>query len=428
MTHEPEVEQTQTARRRALTPAFAVLLRVVAAAFCCWVLAMPASRAQNSGGFPGFLQSLFGQSAKTQAAPEPNESLRIRAHKVRKKEQDVGSRKKGQDFVSTTATRAPGSPGGEPVKPTFFVSVLGDSLGILAAQGLVDAFGDKPEISIADQARDLSGLARDDYYDWSKAARDMVAAKTQIDLVVIMIGINDLQPLKDGGETLDPLSDGWRAIYAQRVENLVTPFRDAHIPVLWVGLPPMLDDRFNSQVIALNAIDREHAEMAGAKYVDVWDAFADQSGQYAAFGPDVDGQNSKLRSGPNGIYFTKAGSRKLAHFLEADIRKAFDRTRPPGDIASLPPDIEQEADDINAQIRREMGAEKSQAPGLSTTPKPSAGPILSLTAQPVSAHGELIEALGAAAGAGEQGRVLRLGGAPAPQPGRADDFTWTRTQ
>jgi uncharacterized protein len=415
MTHKPAVEQARTDRRRA----FALLLRVAAAALCCWVLTAPASHAQNSGGFPGFLQSLFGQSAKPQDAT-PNAPLRTRAHKTRSE-----PRKKGQDFVSTAATRAPGSPGGAPVKATFFVSILGDSLGILAAEGLTDAFADKPEISIADQARDLSGLTRDDYYDWWKAARDMIAAKTQIDLVVIMIGINDLQPLKDGGETLDPLSDRWRAIYAQRVENLVTPFHDAHIPVLWVGLPPMLDDHFNSQVIALNAIDREHAEKAGAKYVDIWDAFADQSGQYAAFGPDVDGQNSKLRSGPNGIYFTKAGSRKLAHFLEADIRKAFDKTKPQGDIASLPPDIEQEADDINAQIRREMGAEKSQAPGLATTPKPSAGPILSLTAQPVSAHGELVEAVG---GAGEQIRVLRLGGAPAPQPGRADDFTWARTQ
>jgi uncharacterized protein len=226
------------------------------------------------------------------------------------------------------------------------------------------------------------------------------------------------------------LSDKWRTIYGPRVENLVTPFHDAHIPVLWVGLPSMNDERFNTQVIALNAIDREHAEKAGAKYIDIWDAFADQNGQYAAFGPDVDGQNSKLRSGPNGIYLTKAGARKLAHFLEADIRRAFDRTKPQTDIASLPPDIEQEADDINAQIRQEMGAEKSQAPGPAATPKPSAGPILSLTAAPISAHGKLIEALGAMTDApgGERIRALRIGEAPEPQAGRADDFTWTRTQ
>ncbi len=400
-----------------------LMLRIGTAALCCWILAAPASRAQNSGGLPGFLQNLFGLSPKPQAAAPSNAPLRIRAHKPQ-------PHKKEQDFVSTTATRAPGSPGGAPVTANFFVSVLGDTLGILAAQGLVDAFADKPEISIGTQARDLSGLVRDDYYDWPKAARDMITAKTRIDTVVIMIGINDFQPLKDGGETLDVLSDKWRANYGQRVENLVSPFRDAHIPVLWVGLPSMNDDRFNTQVIALNAIDREHAEKAGAKYIDIWDAFADQNGQYAAFGPDVDGQNSKLRSGPNGIYLTKAGSRKLAHFLEADIRRDFDRTKPQTDIASLPPDIEQQADDINAQIRREMGAEKSQAPGPAATPKPSAGPILSLTAPPISAHGALVEALGAStdAPAGERIRALRIGEAPEPQAGRADDFTWTRAQ
>jgi hypothetical protein len=420
MTRGPASEQEK--RGRFASP-FSLALRVAVAALCCWVLTAPASQAQNSGGFPNIFQSLFGLSPKPQPVAPSNAPLRIRAHKP--------AHKKGQDFVSTTATRAPGSPGGAPVKPTFFVSVFGDSLGIQAAEGLTDAFADKPEISIGNSARDLSGLVRDDYFDWPKAARDMIAAKTKIDVAVIMVGINDLQPLKVGGETLDPLSDKWRALYGERIEAFVTPFHDAHIPVLWVGLPSMRDDKINSQAVALNAIFREHAEKAGGKYIDIWDAFADQSGQYDAFGPDVDGQNAKLRSGPNGIYFTKAGSRKLAHFLEADIRKAFEKVKPQSDIASLPPDIEQEADDINAQIRREMGVEKSLAvPGPATAaPKPLAGPILSLTARPVAAHGELVDAGGAAtpALAGEQARALRLGQAPEPQAGRADDFTWSRT-
>jgi uncharacterized protein len=411
---------TGRSARRGASATLALLLRIAAAALCCWILTAPASQAQNSGGFPGFLQSLFGISKPQPAAP-PNAPLRVRAHKPQPRK---------QDFVSTTATRAPGSPGGAPVTATFFVSVLGDSLGILAAQGLVDAFADKPEISIASLARDLSGLVRDDYYDWPKGARDLIAAKTKIDIAVIMVGINDLQPMKDGGETLDTLSDKWRSVYGQRVESLVAPFHDAHIPVLWVGLPSMRDDRINSQVIALNAIFREHAEKAGGKYIDIWDAFADQNGQYDAFGPDVDGQNAKLRSGPNGIYFTKAGSRKLAHFLEADIRKAFDKVKPQEDIATLPPDIEQQADDINAQIRREMGTGTSlePGPGPAAAPKPSAGPILALTARPSSARGALVSAAATSAPAGDEIRALRLGQAPEPQAGRADDFTWTRTQ
>lgn len=416
-------EKESGAPRGAFRSTFALALRVAAAALCCWILASPPSSAQNSGASPNFLQSLFGFGARPQPTLQENAPLRIRAPKLRKREQ------KEQDFVSTTATRAPGSLGGAPVKAAFVVSVLGDSLGVLAAQGLSDAFADKPEISIQDSARDLSGLVRNDYFDWPKAARDMIAAKTKIDVVVIMIGINDLQPLKESGETIDPLTDKWRAAYAQRVENLVTPFHDANIPVLWVGLPSMQDERINSEVIALNAIDREHAEKAGGTYIDIWDAFADQNGQYVAFGPDVDGQNSKLRSGPNGLYLTQAGSRKLAHFLESDIRRVFEKERPQPDMASLPPDIEQQADDINAQIRREMGAEKDQAPGPAAPPKPSAGAILSLTARPVSPRGQLVNTVGSAVGtAGDQTRALRMGETPEPQAGRADDFTWARTQ
>ena len=65
------------------------------------------------------------------------------------------------------------------------------------------------------------------------------------------------------------------------------------------------------------------SEKAGVKYIDIWDAFANQNGEYDAFGPNIDGQNVKLR-GPDGIHFTKAGGRKVAHFLEADIRRAFE--------------------------------------------------------------------------------------------------------
>ncbi len=297
----------------------------------------------------------------------------------------------------------------------------------MAAQGLTDAFADRPEISVTDLARDLSGLTRDDYYDWPKAAHDLVAGKQKIDIAVVMIGINDLQPMKVGGAAFDALSDKWRAQYAQRVEDLVAPFRDAHIQILWVGLPSMRDDRFNSQAIALNEIFRGHVEKAGGKYIDIWDAFADQNGQYTAFGPDVDGQSARLRSGPNGAYFTTAGSRKLAQFLEVDIRRAFEKEKPQKDIAALPPDIEQEADDINEEIRREMGVDERLANGLFSPPKLDIGPILSLTARPTAANAALVGTSQTPSGSRQaEDRSVRLGQAAEPRLGRADDFSWPR--
>ncbi len=266
------------------------LARLAAIAVFCVALGGPAVRAEG-GGLGDFLSHLFGgPAAKPPEAPAAPRR----------------PRKRVRDFVPATTTREPGTPGGAPVQPTFFIDVIGDSLGVLAADGLTEAFADKPEIAIASKSREASGLVRDDYYDWPKAAHDLATGKDRIDFVVAMIGINDLQPMRDRADTLDPSSERWRALYAQRVEAVAAPFQAAHIPVAWVGLPPMRADRINAGVVKLNEIYREHAEKAGAKFIDIWDAFADQDGQYDAYGPNVDGQNVKLR-GSDGILFTKAG-------------------------------------------------------------------------------------------------------------------------
>ncbi len=206
-----------------------------------------------------------------------------------------------------------------------------------------------------------------------------------------MMGINDIQPLKDGGETLDPLSERWRAAYGLRIDALLAPFRDAHLPVIWVGLPPMRDERLNGQAAALNEIYRDRVGKAGGTYVDIWDAFSDPGGQYADFGPDAEGQNAKLRNGPGGIYFTKAGARKIAQFLEADIRRELDRSKPPAVGSALPPDIEKEASAINAEILEREGGDARNLGAATPLVKPSAGPIVSLTALPASPGGVLIE-------------------------------------
>ncbi len=337
------------------------------------------------------------------------------------------SRKPAHDFVPAEATRSSSATGG-PIAPTFYINVLGDSIAVFAADGLIQAFSDKPEIGVIGRARESSGLVRDDFYDWPKTVHDLAAAKDKLDFVVIMIGINDMQALKDGADSLDPLTDKWREIYGQRIERMVSPFALAHIPVAWVGLPPMHSERFNAQIIKLNELFKERAEKAGAHYVDIWDAFADENGQYNAYGPDINGQNAKLRTA-DGIHFTKAGALKVAQFLEADIKRAFDSAKPQTDLANLPPDIEQAAIDINAQIRREMGV-AAPAPGGVAAPvesnKPLAGPIEPLTARPLAPGGALVTRQSAPRQTEAMARVLTDGAPTTPKPGRADDFSWPR--
>ena len=73
-------------------------------------------------------------------------------------------------------------------------------------------------------------------------------------------------------------------------------------------------------MLFLDALYREAAGKAGITYVDVWDGFVDEVGRFLQKGPDFQGQIRQLRS-YDGVYFTKAGARKLAHYVEREITR-----------------------------------------------------------------------------------------------------------
>jgi hypothetical protein len=409
-----------------------------AAALLSACLAAGGAEAEDNG-FGGFFSHLFGGQPQ-QAAPRPTE-FAPRPSSAPRKPRKRAPREPRE-------ARTPIAPSTPPPTATRFVYVLGDSLAISAADGMAADLQAHPEIGVVDKARDASGLVRDDYFDWPKAARDLVAPKppaakdkqakekeakdakpAKVDVVVVMVGINDKQPMRDGKDYVDPLTDRWKAAYAQRIQAVVAPLRAAHVPVIWVGLPPMRADRFSPQMIdQLNQMFKDNSEKAGAKFIDVFDDFADQSGGFDAFGPNIDGQKVRLR-GPDGIHMTAAGGAKLAHFIDVEVLAALGAgaTSAPDDIAALPPDIGKAADDINEQIRREMGLAPraggvhpaEAAPAL--PPKPEAGAIASLAARPVSPGAVL--ASPATAIRGEAEEILRRGEPPRAEPGRADDFT-----
>src|SRR5258708_25394663 len=75
-------------------------------------------------------------------------------------------------------------------------------------------------------------------------------------------------------------------------------------------------------MVYLNDLYRGRAEKAGINYVDIWDGFVDDSGNYNNYGPDFEGQTRRLRAG-DGANFTRAGARKLAHYAEREVRRVM---------------------------------------------------------------------------------------------------------
>ena len=272
----------------------------------------------------------------------------------------------------------------------FTIGVAGDSLAQWLAIGLADTFPATQGVTVVSRARDSSGLVRDDFFDWPKALREFVNT-TPMDALVIMVGSNDRQPLRGANGSEEPLSKGWEAIYGKRVEMFASLAAERKIPVFWVGLPVMKSERFTFDMAALNDIYRARAGAAGAHFIDTFDAFSDEKGQYSAFGPDVNGTIVKLRA-TDGVHFTLPGARKLAHFLEGDIRKLRDPQKAP--VPAPVPALE--AALPTAVPRSETAIEVAPKPIVTALPalpeRPAIGPVMPLTAAPAAPRGELLGA------------------------------------
>jgi uncharacterized protein len=202
----------------------------------------------------------------------------------------------------------------------------------------------------------------------------------------------------------------WVELYNKKIEEMIGVLKSKGVPVLWVGLPVVRGPKATADTLFLDSLYRGAAGKAGITYVDVWDGFVDEAGRFLQKGPDFEGQIRQLRS-YDGVYFTKAGARKLAHYVEREITRLLAARSAP-----IPLPTEPATPDANA------------LPGQPAS-RPLAGPILPLVAPSVGTDQLLggpgsrpvaIDALAA--------RVLVRGEPLSAPAGRADDFAWPRRE
>ena len=111
----------------------------------------------------------------------------------------------------------------------------------------------------------------------------------------------------------------WVELYREKIDEMTSVLKSKGVPVLWVGLPAVRGPKATADTAFLDTLYRDAAGKAGITYVDVWDGFVDEAGRFLQQGPDFEGQIRRLRSN-DGVYFTKAGALKLAHYVEREIQ------------------------------------------------------------------------------------------------------------
>jgi uncharacterized protein len=361
------------------------------------------------------------------------------------------------DYSHAPSPRKPDSS----VTPTTSIVVMGDSMADWLAYGLEDAFSESPEIAIIRKNKPRSGLLHYDAksnLDWWHAARDILVQEKP-NYVIMMLGIADRQSIREKDLPKEPdkpkekdqqdkaaadkaaadktgqsknqpndpnqpsiiaseqqqakkstngiiefRTDQWAEIYSRRIDETVAALKSKGVPVFWVGLPSLRGPRPTADAVYLNDLYRARAERAGAVYIDVWDGFVDEGGKYSNMGPDYEGQTRRLRSG-DGVYFTKYGARKLAHYVEREVRRFMSNRALPVALPIAP-------------------AAPAPVEGKSVA-RPLAGPVVPLTVTPGNSD-ELLGGSGAGSTHSDAiaTRVLVKGEPVSAPPGRADDFVW----
>ena len=348
------------------------------------------------------------------------------------------------------------------------VLVLGDAMADWLAYGLELAYADTPEIGILRRHRTNSGLIRTEtrsdprgeYPDWPQAARDLIASQKP-KFVLMMIGINDRRQFREtaaaaqGSRVAKPApppaadpatleldkpapdkpreiaavaapepapainrnlefrSEAWSEAYSRRVDDTIAALKTSGVPVFWVGLPPLRGQKAAGDMAFLNDLYRSRADKAGIIYIDVWDGFVDEDGRYAQFGPDVEGQTRRLRTG-DGAYFTQAGARKLAHYVEREVQRWLSTRAAP----------------VAVSVPEEPKVETPAAPGANRQgphARPLAGPAVPLVAERGSETDDLLGSNARQPTSDAMATKVLVRGEPIAAPaGRADDFAWPR--
>ena len=257
------------------------------------------------------------------------------------------------DLVETYVTPFPDN-------ESYRIVVLGDSLADGVWAGLVQAFGDDPQIEVLKKTDAANGLTRSDGTTWDQIVAALGPAEVP-HVAVVVLGISDRRSLRVEGSKLEVGSDGWIAEYGKRVDAVLKALKRRNAAVYWIGLPIMRGNNTRRDTEIMNNVFRERALLNGTKFIATWDGFADPAGNYTDYGPDLTGKEQQLRDA-DGVHMTLRGYEKLAHFAEQEIRRDIALARSERDVP-LAGDA-QEQQQVARQARIASGSAGGEADQL----------------------------------------------------------------
>jgi hypothetical protein len=198
--------------------------------------------------------------------------------------------------------------------------VAGDSFAEWLGADLT-SFGQRSGVvSTSTDGKISSGLANPAFFDWPARLSQAVAANPP-DVVVIILGANDLNGVSSSAGYFAPGTPGWMAEYGRRQGEIMDIVGKSGAQLYWISQPPMRDPGQNNAAHAVNeSALAQIASRPWVHYVDSWTLFSDTNGNYATSMTDVTGRTIILRQ-DDGLHLSREGTTWLASAAYTQIRR-----------------------------------------------------------------------------------------------------------
>ncbi|WP_175868511.1 SGNH/GDSL hydrolase family protein [Bartonella gabonensis] len=286
------------------------LFRLIYLIFLLFSLSIAVTIQPSSSHATNFFKWLSQQNKQTQQSPQ------IIEQKIDKPQKKIVIQKNIQKLKNENAKR---------------ILVIGDFAATAVADALKKFFADNNDIMIMNNTMPASGLVRTDSYSWQSNISKLIDQNNP-DVIIMMIGANDNQSFTDSYSIINTDQSEWIRIYKQRIIEIAENLHASGKSWIWIGQPSFGNDILTQKMKILNALYKQETEIAGGYFLDIWNGFIDEEGNFSLSGYDIHGKIAKLRTN-NGIHFTSEGKEKLISYLEKPLKNilnfhAFSKDKP----------------------------------------------------------------------------------------------------
>jgi hypothetical protein len=223
-----------------------------------------------------------------------------------------------EDFVSVQA------------KPNVKVWVVGDSTAQPLSLGFERNIRERADYKLRTLYRNASGLARPDFFDWPKVAKEQLEVNAP-DVAFLSFGPNDTQGLLPPGKRLSVpmMTPEWRAEYARRIDAFVGLFSAKQVRVYLVLQSYNPQKKYAASMDEVNVALREAGERLQIGIIDTPQLLADDNGEFQRVALDSHGKPIALRS-EDGLHLTGAGggylAKRVLRILDEDLARHLEPT------------------------------------------------------------------------------------------------------